>query len=347
MNLFEEMKRYEYGELHVARDASSGLEALVAIHDTRLGGSLGGCRFVHYETEADAIVDALRLAQGMSYKAAIAGLPHGGGKAVVLKPRGSFDRRAIFESLGDFIEGLGGRYTTAEDSGTTRQDMATMRTRTRYVTGLEDGAGDPSPYTALGVRRGIEAMVAHTLGRSSLEGLRVAIQGVGAVGYYLCKELHALGASLVVADVEPSRVDAAVAEFGATSVHYNEILNADCDILAPCALGAVIDDTTIDRLRCAIIAGGANNQLQEPRHGEMLLARGIAYAPDYVINAGGLIAVADEAAGFDAQRVHERVLRIHDTVLDVAERAKAESAAPHRVAERLAKERIARAAKAR
>lgn len=342
MTIFEEMARYEYGELHIGRDEATGLQALIAIHDTRLGGSLGGCRFVHYATEEEAIVDALRLAQGMSYKAAIAGLPHGGGKGVILKPQGEFDRDALFQAFGDFIESLGGRYTTAEDSGTTGMDMASIRKRTRHVTGLEDGAGDPSPYTALGVRRGIEAMARHTLGRASVEGLRVAIQGVGAVGYYLCRELHQLGASLVVADVDSARAERAKNEFGAQVVNADAIFEAPCDIFAPCALGGALDDSTIGRLQCAIVTGGANNQLREPRHGEELLARGIAYAPDYVVNAGGLIAVADEIPGFNRERVVGKVLRIYDTALEIAERAAAESIAPHRVADRMARERIGR-----
>ena len=342
VTVFDEMARYEYGELHIGRNEATGLKALIAIHDTRLGGSLGGCRFVHYGTEEAAILDALRLAQGMSYKAAIAGLPHGGGKAVILRPEGEFDREALFESFGDFIEGLGGRYTTAEDSGTTRADMAAIRRRTRHVTGLEEGSGDPSPYTALGVRRGIEAMVHHALGRTSLQGLRVAVQGVGAVGYYLCRELDDLGASLVVTDVDPGRVERVEREFGAESVGVDEIFGVECDVLAPCALGGAIDDQTLPRLRCAIVAGGANNQLREPRHGDALLAQGIAYAPDYVINAGGLIAVADELNGFDEARVRAQVEAIHDIVLQIAERATKEALAPHRVAERMARERLAR-----
>lgn len=217
MGIFTQLSRHQYGQVHFCRDAASGLEAIVAIHDTTLGPSLGGCRFIRYEREEDAITDALRLARGMTYKAAITGLRHGGGKSVIIRPKGDFDRAALFSAFGGFVESLGGRYITAEDSGTSVEDMEVVRQRTRHVTGVKPehgGGGDPSPLTALGVRRGIEAAVKHQLERDSLEGLRVAIQGVGHVGYYLAKErLHALGAKLTVADVETSRTDRVRDEF--------------------------------------------------------------------------------------------------------------------------------------
>jgi leucine dehydrogenase len=348
VNVFEELEHHDYGEVHFKRDAASGLRAIVAIHDARLGPALGGCRFIHYDTEGAALVDALRLARGMTYKAALAGLPHGGGKSVIIRPRGDFDRVALFRAFGRFIEDLGGRYLSAEDSGTSVEDMEVARTVTRHVTGLRPehgGSGDPSPFTALGVRRGIEACVKVALGRDSLEGLHVAVQGVGHVGYYLCRELHALGARLTVTDVEAARAARAADEFGASVVGLEEIYAISCDVFAPCALGAVINDATLPRLACRIVAGGANNQLAEPRHGEALRARGILYAPDYAINSGGLINVAQEHAGYDAEASRERTLKVYDTIREIAERARATDTPPHVIADRMVEELLARAAR--
>ena len=323
MNLFEHLEKYRYGEVHVRRDAESGLAAIVAIHDSRLGPALGGSRFISYAHEELALVDALRLARGMTYKAAITGLPHGGGKSVIIRPSKAFDRTALFTEFGRFIENLGGRYITAEDSGTSVADMEIVRKQTRHVTGLppkDGGGGDPSPYTALGVRRGIEACVKHALGRSSLDGVRVSIQGVGHVGYYLAKELHTLGAKLTVSDIDLARTNRVREEFGATVVQNDQIFGQDVDVFAPCALGAVLDDGTIPQIRAKIIAGAANNQLAEPRHGDALQARGIVYGPDYAINAGGLVNVAQEYAGYDEKVSHEKVLRIYDTIFEIVAR---------------------------
>jgi leucine dehydrogenase len=315
MDVFDLMESYDYGEVHLARDVASGLRAIIAIHDTRLGPALGGCRFLAYAKEEDAIIDALRLARGMTYKAALAGLPHGGGKAVLIRPTTQhFDRAALFRAFGAFIEDLGGHYITAEDSGTGLEDMEVIRTVTRHVTGVDvshGGSGDPSPFTALGVRRGIEACVKLRLGRSSLSGIHVAVQGVGHVGYHLCKELTAQGARLSVADVDPLKAERAVREFGATIVPLDSIFEVECDVLAPCALGSALNDQTIPKLKAPIIAGAANNQLAEPRHGDDLNARGILYAPDYAINAGGLVNVAAEVPQYveqpeNPQRAHVR-----------------------------------------
>lgn len=352
MNLFEHLAAHDYGELHVRRERESGLAAIVAIHDTRLGPALGGCRFVSYAHEELALVDALRLARGMTYKAAITGLAHGGGKSVILRPAGSFDRTALFRAFGRFVDALGGRYVTAEDSGTSVEDMIVVRSETPHVTGLppaEGGGGDPSPLTALGVRRGIEACVRHVLGRD-LDGIRVAIQGVGHVGQHLARELHALGARLVVADVEPARARRVSEELGAAVVSSEAIFDQDVDVFSPCALGAILDDATIPRLRARIVAGAANNQLAAPRHGDMLAARGIVYAPDYAINAGGLVNVAAEYAGrangrgYDGAAAREKVLAIHDTIREILERSKATGMPTHVVADRMAEERLARAA---
>lgn len=346
MGVFGELERHGFGEVHVRRDEATGLRAIVAVHDTRLGPALGGCRFVSYGREDDALIDALRLARGMTYKAAITGLPHGGGKAVILRPPPGFDRAALFGAFGRFVDALGGRYITAEDSGTSVEDMEIVRRHTRHVTGLrgERGGGDPSPFTALGVRRGIEACVRHALGKSSLAGLHVAIQGVGHVGYHLARELRELGASLTVADVEPARAERVQKELGAAVVSTDAILGLPCDVLAPCALGAVLDARTIPELRTSIVAGAANNQLAEPaRDGDDLHRRGILYAPDYAINAGGLVNVAEEHRGYDAERSRARVMRIHDTILEIAARSKASGTPTWRVADAMAEERLAAA----
>ena len=346
MNVFDLMESYDYGEVHFARDAASGLRAIVAIHDTRLGPALGGCRFLQYVKDEDALVDALRLARGMTYKAALADLPHGGGKAVLMRPANPhFDRASIFRAFGRFIEDLGGHYITAEDSGTGLEDMEIIRTVTKHVTGISaahGGSGDPSPFTALGVRRGIEACVKIRLGRSSLEGIHVAVQGVGHVGYHLCRELAAAGARLSVADVDPLKAERAQREFSATIIPLEEIFDVECDVLAPCALGSALNDHTIPRIRAAIIAGAANNQLAEPHHGDDVNARGILYAPDYAINAGGLINVAMEVTAYDATKARARVMTIYDTIYEIAARSQSSLTPTYLVADLLVEERLAR-----
>ncbi|MDH5490710.1 MAG: leucine dehydrogenase [Myxococcales bacterium] len=342
MTVFEQMAHYDYGELHLARDAATGMQAIVAVHDTRLGPALGGCRFIPYPSPSEAIIDALRLARGMTYKAAISGIPHGGGKAVIMRPAHEFDRTALFRAFGRFVENLGGLYYTAEDSGTGLEDMEVIRSVTKYVTGVKGRSGDPSPWTALGVRRGIEALVQSVLQRSDLEGLTVAVQGVGHVGYHLCKELHALGAKLIVADIDPLKAERAQRELAAEIVPLDAIYGVDCDVFAPCALGSALNDETIPRLRCRIVAGAANNQLAEPRHGDDLFQRGIVYGPDYAINAGGLASVAAEVdpRGYDAERVRVQVMAIYETIHEIATRAAEASQPTYRVADMIAEERL-------
>ncbi|MSP24379.1 MAG: amino acid dehydrogenase [Myxococcales bacterium] len=345
MDLFGMLERYDFGAIHVGHDAASGMHCIVALHDTRLGPAIGGCRFLPYADERSALVDALRLARGMTYKAALAGLPHGGAKTVMLRPDKLHDRAAVFRAFGRFIDGLGGRYFTAEDSGTGIEDMEVVRQVTKQVvgTGGSGGSGDPSPFTALGVRRGIEACVMLTLGRSSLDGIHVAVQGVGHVGYQLCRELHEQGASLSVADVDPLKSERAEREFGARVVPLDGIFEVDCDVLAPCALGSALNDATIPRIRAKIVAGAANNQLAEPRNGDDLHSRGIVYAPDYAINAGGLINVALELEGYDAARSRERTMRVYDTIYAIAERSQHSHTPTYRVADLLVEETLARA----
>lgn len=349
MDLFGQMATYDYGEVHVTRDQASGLRAIVAVHDTRLGPALGGCRFLHYDRDEAALVDALRLARGMTYKAALAGIEHGGGKAVLLRPRGHFDRVALFRAFGRFVDALGGHYITAEDSGTSLEDMEVIRGVTRHVTGVSPshgGSGDPSPFTALGVRRGIEACVKHRMGRDTLEGLHVAVQGVGHVGLFLCKELRDKGVKLTVADVDPLKAERAQRELGADVVPIERIFDVECDVIAPCALGSALNDETIPRLRCKIVAGAANNQLAETRHGEALFQRGILYAPDYAINAGGLINVAEEVRGYDAERARERTMHVYDTILEICERSARLQLPTYRVADTIVEERLAKTARA-
>ncbi len=344
MDLFGHLNDYDYGEVHFKLDKATGLKAIVAIHDSRLGPALGGCRFIHYESDEAAVVDALRLARGMTYKAAITGLAHGGGKSVLIRPREHFDRVALFRAFGKFIEDLGGHYITAEDSGTGLDDMEVIRSVSKNVTGVDPshgGSGDPSPFTALGVRRGIEACVKFKLGKDSLENVHVAVQGVGHVGYYLCKELHALGAKISVADIDPLKAERAHREFGATVVTLDQIAALACDVFAPCALGAGINDTTVPLLKAPIVAGAANNQLAEPRHGDDLHARGILYAPDYAINAGGLVNVAQEVLGYDAQKATDKTLKIYDTIWDIVERSKRLSTPTYKVADRIVEEKLA------
>jgi len=343
MDVFGKLSQYDFGEVHFCLDKSTGLKAIVAIHDSRLGPALGGCRFIEYDTDEAAYIDALRLARGMTYKAALAGLAHGGGKSVLIRPKQRFDRVALFRAFGRFIENLRGHYITAEDSGTGLEDMEIIRTQTKHVTGIDPshgGSGDPSPFTALGVRRGIEAAVKFKLGRNSLEGVHVAVQGVGHVGYYLCKELHAAGAKLTVADVDNLKSERAQREFGASVVQIGDVAKVHCDVFAPCALGAGLNDDTIPHLHARIVAGAANNQLAEPRHGDDLHARGILYAPDYAINAGGLVNVAQEVKGYDANAARERTLKIFDTMWEIFERSKKLNAPTYKVADILVEEKL-------
>ena len=348
MDVFGKLSTYDFGEVHFRLDKATQLRAIVAIHDSRLGPALGGCRFIEYDTDEAAYVDALRLARGMTYKAALAGLAHGGGKSVIIRPKHRFDRVALFRAFGRFIEDLRGHYITAEDSGTGLEDMEIVRTMTKHVTGIDPshgGSGDPSPFTALGVRRGIEACVKFKLGRSDLQGVHVAVQGVGHVGYHLCKELHSAGAKLTVADVDPHKSERAKREFGAAIAGLDQIAHIECDVFAPCALGAGLNDETVPHLRAPIVAGAANNQLAEPRHGNDLHARGILYAPDYAINAGGLVNVAQEVVGYDAKASRERTLKIYDTIWEICERSKRLAAPTYKVADIMVEEKLAAAAR--
>lgn len=282
-------------------DAETGLKAIIAIHSTALGPAAGGTRLWSYGNDDEALHDVLRLSQGMSYKNAMAGLKFGGGKAVMLKTADFSPSDALFERYGEFIDQLNGDYVTAEDVGMKVEFMDMIARKTKYVAGVsvQDGkaGGDPSPKTSFGIFKGIEAAVKHKLGNDSVSGLRVAVQGVGNVGYHLCKFLHDAGARLIVADIDESRVQRVVDEFGATPVALDELLIQEVDVIAPCALGAVFNTRSIPELKTTVLAGGANNQLETPEDGQRLHDAGILYAPDYVINGGGIINVASEYYG--------------------------------------------------
>lgn len=333
--MFSMMEAARLEALHLARDPASGLEAVIAIHNTRLGPALGGCRYLAYPDEQSAIQDAIRLARGMSYKAALAGIAHGGGKAVIVRPPHMESRAALFEAFGRFIETLNGRYITAMDSGTSSADMDCVALHTRHVTSTSS-AGDPSPYTALGVFTGIRATALARLGSDDLEGLRVAIQGLGNVGYALAETLHAVGAELLVSDLDGGRVQLAVEQFGAQPVASDALLATPCDILAPCGLGGVLDSRSVGHLRCAAVAGAANNQLASAEIADELEARGILYAPDYVLNAGGLIYVALRHRGEQPAAITAHLARISQRLTEIYGHAQADKRSPARVADHLA-----------
>jgi leucine dehydrogenase len=350
MKIFDTLGNLGYGGLHFGRDAQTGLAAIIGIHSTKLGPGIGGCRVRAYPTEEDAVQDVVLLARAMTYKAALARLPHGGGKAVIIAPPdfASFDkarRGKFFESFGRVVDGLCGRYITTEDSGTSASDMDSIRVATKHVLGASTergGSGDPSPFTALGVRRGIEAIAQHVLGRADLRGLRVAVQGVGHVGTHLARELAQAGAQLTISDVDPARRQAIATELGAQVVAPEAILETECDVLAPCALGGALTEGLVQRTRAKVIAGAANNQLATAAAGRALHQRGIFYAPDYAINAGGLINVAEEYAGYDKERAKTKTLAVYDTIAQIIERSRAEKQPPEVVADRMAEEIIAR-----
>jgi len=289
MDLFQSMSDMGHEQVLFCRDVASGYSGIIAIHSTRLGPAVGGTRFWNYATEEEALIDALRLSRGMSYKCAIAGVPLGGGKSIILRDSKNIDREKLFRAHGRFVERFGGRYITAEDVGTTPADMATIALETSYVGGLEGKGGDPSPWTSLGVYRAMQASAMHRWGNDDLQGKRVAIQGCGNVGYNLAKELHSAGAKLIVSDVDSAKVERLVTELDAIGVRPDEIYANEADIFAPCALGGIINDVTLPQLKVGIVCGGANNQLLEARHGDELEQRGIHYVPDYVANGGGVL----------------------------------------------------------
>lgn len=346
-HLFDLIAEHGHEQVSFASDRKSGYRGIIAVHNTILGPALGGTRFWNYATDAEAFIDVLRLSRGMTYKAAVAGLNLGGGKSVILGDNRIEEREGLMRAHGRHVESLQGRYITAEDVGTSTEDMDFVKQETSSVVGLAGRSGDPSPVTGLGTFRGMQACAKFLYGDENLEGKTVAVQGCGHVGYHLLKHLHEVGAKLIVADIDEEKVKRCIREFGATAVGSEAIYGAKADIFAPCALGSVINDDTLTVLKVDIVAGAANNQLAEERHGDILDERGVVYAPDYVINSGGLINVNAEVEGWSLERAHQKASEIYDTVLNVLEIARDEGVPTYRAADRLAERRIADAAKAK
>lgn len=339
-DIFDYAESRDFGELHLLVDKPTGLRAIIAIHSTKLGPALGGCRCIEYPSSNAAFHDAMRLARAMSYKAALANLAYGGGKSVLMKPACIKDRVAYFEKLGEFIDQLNGRYIAAEDSGTTPSDMDLIAHKTHHVVGLSAIQGDPSPFTAMGVKRGIEAAVELKLGKHSLQGIQVAIQGVGKVGYYLAKALYQSGAKLTVSDIKPNLVQHCVDEFNARHCSVDKIHQVNCDVYAPCALGASLNDKTISEIKAPIIAGAANNQLLHADHGIILDKLGILYAPDYVINAGGLIYAASQYDNTPIEVTQQKVDNIYHSLKAIFKRSQQEHLPTSKIADLMAIEKL-------
>lgn len=344
MSTFELLSQHgDHEQVVFCQDKSVGLKAIIAIHNTALGPALGGTRFFNYNNEDEALVDVLRLSKGMTYKAAAAGLNLGGGKAVIIGDSKKIKSEGLFRAFGQFVNSLNGRYITAEDVGTNVSDMEHIYMETPFVTGIPKdfgGSGDPSPYTAHGVLMGIKATASEKFGTDSLKGMRIAVQGLGNVGSHLVKYLVDEGAIVKIADIDQARVKMHHEKFGVEVVAPDQILFTECDIQAPCAMGAIINDQTITKLKCKAISGGANNQLAQPKHGDHLRELGILYAPDYVVNAGGLMNVFVELEGYAPERAFDKTKKVYDNVKKVFEIAKRDNISTHVAADRLAEERI-------
>lgn len=328
---------HDFGDIHFKVDHKTGMKAIVAIHSTKLGPALGGCRFIEYPDTEAAIQDAMRLAIGMSAKAALANLPLGGGKAVIIKPSTPYDREAYLRAFGEFVDSLGGRYITALDSGTQLEDMDIIAQHTSYVASRSNH-GDPSPSTALGVFRGIQAAVKFKLNKPDVAGLHIAIQGLGHVGYRLAEHLHKAGAKLTVADVNPAQVERAVQAFNANPVSTTDIHAIACDVFAPCALGGIINDISINQLQAPIVAGAANNQLAHTYHGQMLHDKGILYATDYVINSGGLIFANSKYSNIADEKMQQQIDGIGHRLMEIFERSIKENRPTSTISDAIARE---------
>jgi leucine dehydrogenase len=343
MQLFDSLRSQGHEQVVYFHHAASGLRCIVAIHNTVLGPGLGGLRMWPYANEADALRDALRYSKNATYKAAIAGLNLGGAKAILIGNPEADKSEAIFRALGRYINSLGGRYITSEDVGTNVEDMELIHEETRHVTGVHlvnGGSGDPSPFTALGTLHGIRACLEFKLGHSHLERASFAVQGAGQVGYHLVKLLRAEGAKVFVTDINEDRVEQVVDECGAEAVPMSQIYDVDATVFSPCAMNAVINEDTLPRLRCQIVAGGANNQLESDGLAAELDRRGILYAPDYAINAGGLMNCAVELDGYDERRAHRSVARIHGIIARILKLAARDRIGTLQAANQLAEQRI-------
>ncbi len=346
MEKYAYMEKYGYEQLIYLYDRNSGLKGAICIHNTTLGPALGGTRVWEYECEDDAIYDVMRLARGMTKKAACAGLNLGGGKAVIIGnskklKADTVNREAFWRAFGRYVDSLNGRYITAEDVGTSPEDMNYVKMETNHVLGLPETSGDPSPFTALGVLKGIKACVKETTGTAKLNGKTIAVQGVGSVGSYLCDYLHEEGARLIICDVDVEKTEAVAKRTGAKVVGVDEIYDQPCDVFAPCALGSVISEETLNRLQCKIIAGGANNVLKDSKtDGQLVHERGFIYAPDYVINAGGLINVYQEIQGYDKDSAVRQIDLIFDRVREIIRVSKDTNTPTYLVADNMAENRI-------
>lgn len=342
--LFNELSQKQHEQIIFCSRPEAGLKAIIAIHDTTLGPALGGVRMWNYSSENEAIKDVLRLARGMTYKSAISGLNLGGGKGVIIGDSRTDKSEAMFRAFGRFVDGLAGRYITAEDVGMSEKDMEWIFSETKYVTGIPKslgGSGDPSPVTAYGVYMGMKASVKKVYGTDSLEGKRIGIQGAGSVATHLARYLKKENARLFITDIFEDKANKLARETGGTAIDPDKIYSLDLDIFSPCALGGVVNDDTINHLSCGIIAGGANNILDnELNHGEMLRERNILYAPDYVINAGGIINVSSELEGYNEQRAMEKTARIYDTTLKIFDYADKHDITPNKASNILAEQRI-------
>ena len=341
-NLITYALTHGFGELHIKTDSQTGMIAIVALHSTKLGPALGGCRFIEYPNTDAAIQDAMRLAIGMSSKAALANLPIGGGKAVIIKPKTAYDRTAYLREFGCFINNLGGRYITALDSGTQLEDMDIIAEQTPYVAS-KSIHGDPSASTALGVFHGVEAAVLHKLQKKSLKGLHVAIQGLGHVGYRLAEHLHRAGARLTVADTNSAQVERAVSAFSASSTSTADIHTVACDVFSPCAIGGTINSVTIDQLQTSIVAGAANNQLEHTYNGQQLHDKGILYATDYLINAGGLIFATYRYLQKSEEQMNKQIELIGKRLVEVFERSQAENKPTNQICDAIAQDLLRKA----
>lgn len=335
MSIFSQMQNYGHEQLVFGRDEATGLKTIIAIHDTTLGPAAGGTRFWNYATEDDALYDVLRLSKGMSLKNAAAGLNLGGGKAVIIGDPKKLKSPEFFHAYGRIVDSLNGKYYTAEDVNINTADVAHINEATKFVTGTKEISGNPSPFTALGVYRGMKAGAKTRFGTDSLKGMAVAVQGLGSVGYSLCEYLHSEGATLKVFDINAAAVEKAVTELGATAASAEEILKVECDIFAPCALGAVLNVNNVKDLQCKIICGAANNVLTDAATGNELEALGILYLPDYVVNAGGIINCGEEITepAYDAEAVTAKVNLIYDTTLKVLALAQSKGVSTYDAAE--------------
>lgn len=336
-----QMSQYNHEELLFCNDNETGLKAIIAVHNTVLGPALGGTRVWAYDNEMEALNDVLRLSRGMTYKNSLAGLNLGGGKAVIIGDSRVIKSEALMRRFGKFVNSLGGNYITAEDVGINPQDMVYVSYETNHVVGLPGKSGDPSPVTAQGVYMGMKAAAKEQFGSDSLAGKKIAVQGVGHVGEYLVKSLVKEGADVIVTDIYEPTLKRVAQEYGVKVVGLDEIYDVDMDIYAPCALGATVNDATLSRLKCSIIAGAANNQLQnESIHGQMVMDKGIIYTPDFALNAGGVINCYSEFAGLSADWALNKANEIYSTITEIVKRSKTQNVPTYQIANQMAEERI-------